>query len=82
VVAIFENEEEMLNGMWQAMIRDEEVRELTEQDRGKNGAQILKSALGARKLFEMTAAALVSGLVSIEYALVPVNAPSRVIRES
>jgi hypothetical protein len=77
VVAIFENEEEMLNGLWKAMIRDEEVRKLTEQDRGKNGTQILKVALGPRKLFEMTAAGLVSGLVSIEYALVPVKAPSR-----
>lgn len=82
VVAIFENEEEMLNGLWQAMIRDEEVRKLTEQDRGKNGAQILKGALSARKLFEMTAAALVSGLVSIEYALVPVKAPSRVTNDA
>jgi hypothetical protein len=82
VVSIFDNEEEMLNGLWQAMIRDEEVRKLSEQDRGKNGAQILKVALGARKLFEMTAAALVSGLVSIEYALVPVKAPSRVARDA
>ena len=70
------------HGLWQAMIRDEEVRKLTEQDRGKNGAQILKGALSARKLFEMTAAALVSGLVSIEYALVPVKAPSRVTNDA
>jgi len=77
VVAIFENEEMMLNGLWQSMMQDEQVRKLAEQDRGKNGAQILKSMLGTRKLFEMTAAGLVSGLVSIEYALVPVQAPSR-----
>jgi hypothetical protein len=81
VVAIFDNEEGMLNGLWQAIIEDEEVRKLTEQDRGKNGAHILRGALGTRKLFEMTAAALVSGLVSIEYALVPVKAPSRVALE-
>lgn len=77
VITIFENEEKMLNGMWQAMIKDEEVRQLTELDRGKNGAQILKAALGTRKLFEMTAAALVSGLISIEYALSPVKVPLR-----
>lgn len=82
VVAIFENEEAMLDGLWQAMIRDEEVRKLTEQDRGKNGANILKDALGARNLFEMTAAALVSGLVSIEYALTPVKVPSRVAHDT
>ena len=82
VVAIFENEVEMINGLWQAMIRDEEVRKLTEQNRGMNGAKILKVALGTRKLFEMTAAALVSGLVSIEYALVPVKAPGRVVRDA
>jgi hypothetical protein len=77
VAAIFDNEEGMINGLWQALIEDEEVRKLTEQDRGKNGARILRDALGTRKLFEMTASALVSGLVSIEYALVPVTAPSR-----
>lgn len=78
VVAIFDNEEGMLNGLWKAVVEDEEVRKITEQDRGKSGAHILRSALGTRKLFETTAAALVSGLVSIEYALVPVKAPSRV----
>ena len=78
VIAIFDNEEGMINGLWQALIQDEEVRSLTEHDRGKNGARILRGALGARKLFEMTASALVSGLVSIEYALDPVKAPSRV----
>ena len=77
VVTIFDNEERMLNGLWQAMIKDEEVRRLTELDRGKKGAQILKSALGTRKLFEMTAAGLVSGLVSIGYAVSPVSAPFR-----
>lgn len=82
VVAIFENEEMVLNGLWQAMIEDEEVRTLTEQEHGKNGAQILKVALGTRKLFEMTAAALVSGLVSIEYALVPVTTPGRVAHDA
>jgi DNA-binding MltR family transcriptional regulator len=75
VVAIFDNEDFMLNGLWQALIQDEEVRKATEQDRGKSGAKILRSALGTRKLFEMTAAALVSGLVAIEYALVPIQAP-------
>lgn len=78
VISIFDNEEGMINGLWQALIQDAEVRRLTEHDRGKNGAHILRSALGARKLFEMTASALVSGLVSIEYALDPVKAPSRV----
>lgn len=82
VVAIFENEEEVLNGLWQTMIKDEEVRRLTEQDRGKSGARILKDVLGARRLFEMTASALVSGLVSIEYALVPVKAPPRITRDA
>ena len=82
VISIFDNEEGMLNGLWKAFIEDEEVRKLTEEDRGKNGAHILRSALGTRKLFEMAAAGLVSGLVSIEYALVPVKAPARITHDT
>lgn len=78
VAAIFDSEEEIINGLWHALIKDDEVRKVTEQDRGKCGARILREALGTRKLFEITAAALVSALVSIEYALVPVKLPIRV----
>lgn len=72
----------MLNGLSQAMIKGEEVRKPTEQCRGKNVAQILKFALGTRKLFEMTATAVDSGLVSIEYALIVAKAPSRIARDT
>jgi len=78
VVAVFDNEEGMLAGIWQSLIEDGDVRKASELDRGKSGAHILRSTLGTRKLFEMTGSALVSGLVSIEYALVPIKAPSRV----
>ena len=73
VRAIFDHEEAMLNSFWKIMIEDEEVRKLTEQDRGKNGAHILRDVFGARKLFEITAAALVTALISIEYSVSPIK---------
>jgi hypothetical protein len=63
VLAVFDNEELMLNGLWQATIADAETRRVTEEHRGKSGAKILRDALGTKKLFCFTAGALVAALV-------------------
>lgn len=75
IVAIFDNEEILLNGLWVGLIQDEEIRKATEADRGKSGARILRDALGTRKLFIATAAVLVSELVLLHDALIPVKYP-------
>jgi len=75
VVAIFDNEETLLNGLWVGLIQDEEIRKATETHRGKSGARILRDALGTRKLFIATAAVLVSELILLHDTLIPIKYP-------
>ncbi len=78
VLAIFDNEEVVLRALWESIVEDPEVRAATEHDRNRTGPQILRTTLGTRRLFEHTAASLVAGLISIEYALAPIKPPGRV----
>jgi hypothetical protein len=77
VLAIFDNEELVLNGMWVSMIEDLELRRITELDRGKSGAHILRDVLGTKHLFAITAGELVAGLMFIHDSLKPIIAPVR-----
>ncbi|PUE57265.1 hypothetical protein B9Z45_08525 [Limnohabitans sp. 2KL-17] len=78
VLAIFDNEEPVIRSLWESIVQDPEVRAATEHNRNKSGPHILRTALGTRSLFEQTAASLVAGLISIEYALTPIKPPGRV----
>lgn len=71
----FDNEEKILNGLWTAIIEDEEARKATEKHRGKSGARILRDVMGTRRLFIMTSAALVAELAWMHDALRPVKYP-------
>lgn len=77
VLAIFDNEEPVIRGLWESIVQDPEVRVATENDHKKSGPHILRTALGTRSLFEHTAASLIAGLISIEYSLTPIKPPAR-----
>jgi hypothetical protein len=77
VLAIFDLEEIVLNGLWASIVQDAEVRRLTEVDRGKSGAHILRDTLGTKPMFATVAGALVGALVLIGDSLTPVNPPAR-----
>lgn len=73
VLAIFELEEIVFNGLLESFISDPEVRRATEANRGKSGSYISRDALGTKRMFVMTAGALVAALVLIGESLTPVT---------
>ena len=75
VAAVLDNEELLLNGLWEAVVADPEIRRLTEADRGKTGTRILRDVLGTRRMFEMCASGLIAALVRIRDTLTPIKPP-------
>jgi hypothetical protein len=82
VLAIFDNEEMLLNGLWEAVVADPQTRKVTEEHRSKSGARILRDAIPTRQLFAMTASALVSALILIGDTLQPLAPPTRAAGEA
>lgn len=75
VLAIFDSEEPVLNGVWESMNRDPSRSIVEASAAGKSSIHEMRNALGTKRLFALAAGFLVSALVLIGDSLTPVSAP-------